>query len=164
MGTTMKLLATILAVAFSSPADFLINTRDTQCTNKGGQCLDWRYYVCTAGYSSGLCNGDNNRKCCNKCDNSCVSQENQVRDTNGQEICTHNKSVCGCSVLIPCETREAMESAMTWAVSVCTTPTTARIRGTLENVEETVLDNVAQRGDPAAEAENAIFKHTRQHM
>jgi len=62
------------------------------------------------------------------------------------------------------KTREAMESAMTWAVSVCTTPTTARIRGTLENVEVTVLDNVAQRADPAAEAENAIFKHTRQHM
>merc|ERR1712130_704007 len=99
MGTTMKLLATILAVAFSSPADFLINTRDTQCTNKGGQCLDWRYYVCTAGYSSGLCNGDNNRKCCNKCDNSCVSQENQDKRGDGKcddmgGKCMHNTNYC----------------------------------------------------------------------
>jgi len=95
----MKLLATVLAATFSSPADFLINTRDTACTSKGGQCLDWRDYVCTAGYSSGLCNGDNNRKCCNKCDNACVSQENQDKkgdkacsDMNGK--CMHNTNYC----------------------------------------------------------------------
>jgi len=61
------------------------------------------------------------------------------------------------------KTKEVMESAMTWAASVCTTPTTARIRGTLENVVVTVPDNVAQR-DPVAEAEAAISLHTRQHM
>ena len=30
------------------------------CEDKGGQCIDWRYYVCHAGVESGICPGDSN--------------------------------------------------------------------------------------------------------
>ena len=28
---------------------------DTQCTRIGGTCLNWDYYICTAGWETGLC-------------------------------------------------------------------------------------------------------------
>ncbi len=37
----------------------------------GGQCVDWRYYVCNAGVSTGLCRGDENVRCCLYCDQEC---------------------------------------------------------------------------------------------
>ena len=30
------------------------------CEEQGGQCVDWRYYVCHAGVESGICPGDSN--------------------------------------------------------------------------------------------------------
>ena len=49
-------------------------------------CLDWRYYICTAGYSDGLCDGDKNRKCCQNCDRTCQTQESQ--NQKGDKKCT----------------------------------------------------------------------------
>ncbi|XP_078493975.1 lysozyme g [Ciona intestinalis] len=49
---------------------------DLACTRNGGTCLDYRYYLCTAGYEQGLCDGDSNRRCCQDCDNTCLSTEN----------------------------------------------------------------------------------------
>ncbi|KAI8520535.1 hypothetical protein Bbelb_002890 [Branchiostoma belcheri] len=48
---------------------------DSACDNIGGTCLDWRYYKCTAGYEIGLCSGDSNRRCCNRCGSGCISDE-----------------------------------------------------------------------------------------
>jgi len=59
----------------------LVAASNRGCTNKGGQCLDYRYYICTAGYESGLCDGDSNVKCCMDCDDTCISNE-QYYDQN----------------------------------------------------------------------------------
>lgn len=54
---------------------------------------------CTAGYESGLCSGDNNRKCCKNCDTTCQWQESQdakgdskCEDAGGK--CQHNTNYC----------------------------------------------------------------------
>ena len=57
----MKLSTIVFSTVFAAP-DLFGQERDTRCTAKGGSCLDWRYYICTAGYETGLCNGDNNRR------------------------------------------------------------------------------------------------------
>nr|XP_002122335.1 lysozyme 3-like [Ciona intestinalis] len=63
---------------------FLVATvaaSDYRCTNQGGSCVDYRYYVCNGGVENGLCDGDSNRRCCLECDNSCQS------DVNNWESC-----------------------------------------------------------------------------
>merc|ERR1711868_113943 len=94
----MKITPVLLASAFAEKDLFGLE-RDTQCTGIGGQCLDWRYYICTAGYVTGKCNGDNNRKCCQNCDRSCQNQEAQ--DAKGDSKCDamggkcmHNSNYC----------------------------------------------------------------------
>jgi len=72
---------------------------DSGCDRINGQCLDWRYYKCTAGYETGLCSGDSNRKCCKPCDTTCQWQESQdakgdakCNDAGGK--CQHNTNYC----------------------------------------------------------------------
>ncbi len=43
----------------------------SDCEKIGGQCVDWRYYVCHAGVETGLCPGDSNMRCCLSCDDTC---------------------------------------------------------------------------------------------
>jgi len=94
----MKITAVLLASTFAEKDLFGLE-RDSKCTAIGGQCLDWRYYICTAGYVTGKCNGDNNRKCCQNCDSSCLNQEAQ--DAKGDSKCDamggkcmHNSNYC----------------------------------------------------------------------
>ena len=35
---------------------------DSKCIAKGGQCLNWDYYKCTAGWETGICSGAANIK------------------------------------------------------------------------------------------------------
>ena len=46
---------------------------DSGCTELGGQCLDWRYYICHAGWEVDVCLSDSdvNYKCCLPCDAEC---------------------------------------------------------------------------------------------
>lgn len=44
---------------------------DSQCLNRGGTCQNWIDNYCKAGYESGLCSGDANRRCCLACDATC---------------------------------------------------------------------------------------------
>ena len=59
-------------------------------------CLDLRYYICTAGFSGGLCDGDKNQKCCRNCDRTCQTQESQ--NQKGDTKCT----AIGGKFLTPC--------------------------------------------------------------
>ncbi|CAG5095182.1 Oidioi.mRNA.OKI2018_I69.XSR.g14067.t1.cds [Oikopleura dioica] len=72
---------------------------DTQCTSIGGTCTDYRYLTCIAGYATGKCNGDNNRKCCLPCDTSCQLKEesdslNDGKCTSAGGECKHNTNYC----------------------------------------------------------------------
>ncbi|TRY68830.1 hypothetical protein TCAL_15127 [Tigriopus californicus] len=53
------------------------NWGDELCTNMGGTCVDWRYYVCNGGVETGLCTGDSNIRCCLSCDQTCQDNENE---------------------------------------------------------------------------------------
>lgn len=65
---------------------------DVQCTNQNGQCLDWRYYFCTAGWESGICDGDSYRRCCLPCDQACLDQEDEWSQQD--EGCTSQGGKC----------------------------------------------------------------------
>lgn len=73
---------------------------DDGCTSRGGKCVDWRYYKCSAGVEQGLCDGDNNRRCCLTCDNTCVSNEQNYQAccdtqcTNSGGVCQDNSNYC----------------------------------------------------------------------
>ena len=34
-----------------------VELADSKCEAKGGTCLNWKHYKCTAGYEQGLCSG-----------------------------------------------------------------------------------------------------------
>ena len=53
------------------------------CEDKGGQCVDWRYYVCHAGVETGICPGDSNIRCCLNCDATCQDNEDQWSQSDG---------------------------------------------------------------------------------
>ena len=60
-----------------------------ECEDQGGQCVDWRYYVCHAGLEVGLCPGDTNIRCCLHCDQICQDNEDQwsqVSSAHSQEV------------------------------------------------------------------------------
>lgn len=70
---------------------------DAACDRIGGTCLNWDYYLCTAGWETGLCSGANNIKCCNNCDRSCQNTEagyndRQCKAEGGK--CQHNTNKC----------------------------------------------------------------------
>ena len=70
---------------------------DTQCTRIGGTCLNWDYYYCTAGWETGLCNGESNIRCCKPCDRACQNLEQSYNDracTNKGGKCQHNSNKC----------------------------------------------------------------------
>jgi len=78
----------------------LVASSDRSCTNKGGTCLDYRYYKCTAGYVDGLCDGDSNRKCCQDCDDDCLDDEEYYNDNTDSACdkaggdCLDNSNYC----------------------------------------------------------------------
>lgn len=47
------------------------NPGDAACLALSGTCTDFRFLTCTAGYTTGNCAGDFNRKCCMPCDATC---------------------------------------------------------------------------------------------
>jgi len=71
------LLLLAAAVANALPPQSRNTKQDDGCTSIGGTCKDWRYNPCTAGYSTGLCSGDNNNRCCLNCDQTCQNDEAQ---------------------------------------------------------------------------------------
>merc|ERR1711872_509482 len=71
----------------------LVAASNRGCTSKGGQCLDYRYYICTAGYETGLCDGDSNVRCCMDCDDTCLSNE-QYYDQNSDGSCDKLNGNC----------------------------------------------------------------------
>jgi len=90
----------MLRVVLSILALQLVAASNRACTNKGGTCLDYRYYICTAGYETGLCDGDSNVKCCMDCDSTCVSNEqyyDQYSDGSCDKVngnCLDNSNYC----------------------------------------------------------------------
>ena len=58
------------------------------CEDKGGQCVDWRYYVCHAGVETGICPGDSNIRCCLDCDQTCQSNEDEWSQVSVTIPCT----------------------------------------------------------------------------
>jgi len=54
---------------------FLFGAHGGPCEEKGGTCVDWRYYICHAGVEQGLCPGDSNMRCCLECDQKCQEDE-----------------------------------------------------------------------------------------
>merc|ERR1712137_1502319 len=74
-----------------------ISEYDTQCTRIGGTCLNWDYYLCTAGWETGLCSGASNIRCCKPCDRSCQNLENSYNDKACSDKggkCQHNSNKC----------------------------------------------------------------------
>lgn len=53
-------------------------------------CLNWDYYLCTAGWESGLCDGQSNIRCCRPCDRSCQNAEQSYND----RACTNKGGKC----------------------------------------------------------------------
>jgi len=49
----------------------LVDPKDLRCIAIGGSCKDFMSNLCMAGYESGLCDGDKNRRCCLRCDSEC---------------------------------------------------------------------------------------------
>nr|XP_039259092.1 uncharacterized protein LOC120335622 [Styela clava]XP_039259093.1 uncharacterized protein LOC120335622 [Styela clava] len=86
----LALLATFCCLASTA-------LTDSGCTNLGGACQDWRYYKCTAGYETGLCSGDSNRRCCLPCDLSCRTTDSNYDDSACENIdgtCMDNSNYC----------------------------------------------------------------------
>jgi len=71
---------------------FISSVKGGACEDKGGQCIDWRYYVCHAGVESGICPGDSNIRCCLHCDSTCQSNENDW--SKGDSECTNLGGEC----------------------------------------------------------------------
>merc|ERR1711953_1105764 len=99
MGRNLKMKISILVVgAFSSQSNGEnIAPMDAACDRIGGSCLNWDYYLCTAGWETGLCSGPNNIKCCNECNQACVNQENRYNDKSCSDKggkCQHNSNKC----------------------------------------------------------------------
>jgi len=93
----MKLSVLFASAAFASEISEDISTYDTQCTRIGGTCLNWDYYLCTAGWETGLCSGASNIRCCKPCDRSCQNLENSYNDkacTDKGGKCQHNSNKC----------------------------------------------------------------------
>ena len=82
---------------FNENFNFFKQFLDTECTRIGGTCLNWDYYICTAGWETGLCDGQSNRRCCKPCDRSCQNTENSYNDRDCQNKggkCQHNSNKC----------------------------------------------------------------------
>ena len=60
-------------------------------------CLNWDYYLCTASWDSGLCDGSSNIRCCRSCDRSCQNAEQSYNDracTDKGGKCKQNSNEC----------------------------------------------------------------------
>merc|ERR1712133_114730 len=93
----MKLSVLFASAALASGISEDISTYDTQCTRIGGTCLNWDYYLCTAGWETGLCSGASSIRCCKPCDRSCQNLENSYNDkacTDKGGKCQHNSNKC----------------------------------------------------------------------
>eukprot|EP00094_Tigriopus_californicus_P004622 TCALIF_04450-PA protein Name:"Similar to PGRP-SC2 Peptidoglycan-recognition protein SC2 (Drosophila melanogaster)" AED:0.37 eAED:0.37 QI:5/1/0.88/1/1/1/9/247/304 len=66
--------------------------QDEACTNQGGSCVNWQYYVCHGGVETGLCNGDSNIRCCLPCDDQCQADEDEW--SQGDAACTAEGGEC----------------------------------------------------------------------
>merc|ERR1711872_580804 len=62
------------------------------CEDKGGSCVDWRYFVCHAGVEKGICPGDSNIRCCLNCDQRCQDDEADWSSHDGS--CTAQGGIC----------------------------------------------------------------------
>ncbi|XP_078661295.1 uncharacterized protein LOC144905483 [Branchiostoma floridae x Branchiostoma belcheri] len=69
----------------SSPAD-------SQCTSQGGKCQDYTVRTCLAGYQTGKCGGNVQRRCCLQCDASC--QAVHLAWSAGDSSCTNAGGHC----------------------------------------------------------------------
>lgn len=49
----MFLFPTVVIGALAVEAEI----KDAACEARGGTCLNWKHYKCTAGYEQGLCSG-----------------------------------------------------------------------------------------------------------
>ena len=59
--------------------------------------MNWDYYLCTAGWETGLCSGASNIRCCKPCDRTCVNTENSYNDkacTDKGGKCQHDTNKC----------------------------------------------------------------------
>eukprot|EP00095_Tigriopus_kingsejongensis_P012403 maker-scaffold755_size101758-snap-gene-0.22 protein:Tk12403 transcript:maker-scaffold755_size101758-snap-gene-0.22-mRNA-1 annotation:"hypothetical protein CAPTEDRAFT_109895" len=77
MGCSQTLGLVLASMAVLAGAEAPLGRSDEGCTSQGGQCLAWTEYFCTAGWESGICDGDSNRKCCLPCNQACLDQENE---------------------------------------------------------------------------------------
>uniref|UniRef100_H2ZDV9 Peptidase M15C domain-containing protein n=1 Tax=Ciona savignyi TaxID=51511 RepID=H2ZDV9_CIOSA len=77
-----------------------VASSDYACTSQGGSCVDYRYFVCNGGVETGLCDGDSNRRCCLKCDTTCVSNSENWASccdsacTSSGGTCKDNSNYC----------------------------------------------------------------------
>ena len=88
-------ISCLIVGAFAFDDDVAVT--DAACDRIGGSCLNWDYYLCTAGWETGLCSGPNNIKCCKECNQACVNQENRYNDkacTDKGGKCQHNTNKC----------------------------------------------------------------------
>ncbi|XP_077976138.1 uncharacterized protein LOC144432012 [Styela clava] len=72
---------------------------DWQCTRIGGTCKDYTQNTCIAGYLTGKCSGNNDRRCCKACSHSCESNESSYSSRDGtcdtaRGKCQHNSNYC----------------------------------------------------------------------
>nr|XP_039265451.1 lysozyme g-like [Styela clava] len=69
---------------------------DWKCTQIGGTCKDYTQNTCIAGYVTGKCSGNNDRRCCKPCSQSCKSKEasDSLRDGACNGKCQHNSNYC----------------------------------------------------------------------
>nr|XP_039265697.1 lysozyme g-like [Styela clava] len=88
----MKIVVVLALIGLAAASDW-------GCTKDGGTCQDYRNAVCTAGYETGLCDGDSNRRCCLQCSASCASSEAMYSQNDGEcdtagGDCHHNSNYC----------------------------------------------------------------------
>merc|ERR1719394_90630 len=84
----MFLFSTVVIGALAVEAEI----KDAACEARGGTCLNWKHYKCTAGYEQGLCSGDSDRRCCLNCDAQCIAWEEQ--DSQGDGYCNESGGEC----------------------------------------------------------------------
>ncbi|XP_078495041.1 uncharacterized protein LOC100185212 [Ciona intestinalis] len=77
----------VVALSFLAAAD-----ADTDCTNTGGECLEWPITKCLSSWESGLCPGGVDRRCCAMCDAACLATEQVWRL--GDALCTASEGEC----------------------------------------------------------------------
>ena len=92
----MELFILLFPVALTK--DIFNDDSEYQCERIGGTCLNWDYYLCTAGWETGLCtNEQSDIRCCKPCDRSCQNLEAGYNDRACQNKggkCQHKSNKC----------------------------------------------------------------------